>query len=114
MEMELLSLIVTAVCSLSGGIVSALCAALSAGKRLRKRHKAADEGLQCLLRGEIIRTYEKAKERGYCPLYIKEAIKRAYSSYHALGGNDVATDLYHHLLLMDTDTKETKESEGSK
>ena len=114
MEMELLSLIVTAVCSLSGGIVSALCAALSAGKRLRKRHKAADEGLQCLLRGEIIRTYEKAKERGYCPLYIKEAIKRAYSSYHALGGNDVATDLYHQLLLMDTDTKETNKNEGSK
>lgn len=109
--MEIISLITTAVASLSGGLVSALCAALSAGKRLRKRHKAADEGLQCLLRGEIIRTYEKAKERGYCPLYVKEATKRAYSSYHALGGNDVATDLYHHLLQMETEKKEEKRDE---
>ena len=111
--MDLLSLFITAVASLSGGLVSALCAVLSAGNRMRKRRSAADEGLQCLLRGEIIRTYEKAKERGFCPLYVKEAIKRAYSSYHALGGNDVATDLYHHLLQMETEKKEGEKREKS-
>lgn len=109
--MEYLSVIWTSLASVSGCLVSAVCAAIAAGRRYAKRHKAADEGLQCLLRGEIIRSYEKSKERGYCPLYAKEALKRAYSSYHALGGNDVATDLYHQLLAMDTEPKEEKSDE---
>lgn len=33
--------------------------------------KAIKNGLQCLLRAEIIRSYDKYTERGYCPLYAK-------------------------------------------
>ncbi len=66
---------------------------------------AIKAGLQCLLRAEIIRTYDKALDRGYCPLYAKEALTRAYKAYHALGGNDVATELYHQTLEMPTDGK---------
>jgi hypothetical protein len=69
------------------------------------RLKAIKAGLQCLLRAEIIRTYDKSKERGYCPLYAKEAVSRAYKAYHALGGNDVATELFHETLEMQTEEK---------
>lgn len=69
------------------------------------RLKAIKAGLQCLLRAEIIRTYDKAKERGFCPLYAKESVTRAYKAYHALGGNDVATELYHETLEMQTEKK---------
>lgn len=42
--------------------------------------KAIKNGLQCLLRAEIIRSYDKYTERGYCPLYAKEALTRAYTA----------------------------------
>ena len=83
-----------------GGAVSFLVAYL---KYRGKSERAVREGLEALLRAEIIRQYEKHVERGYCPLYAKEAIKREYHSYHALGGNDVATELYHIVLELPTE-----------
>lgn len=61
---------------------------------------ALRDGVQCLLRSEIIRCHDKYIERGYSPTYAKEAVTRAYRAYHALGGNDVATDLYHRLMEL--------------
>lgn len=52
------------------------------------------DGLQCLLRAEIIRQHEKWTDRGYCPIWAKQALTREYKAYHALKGNDVATGLY--------------------
>lgn len=63
-----------------------------------ERDKALCNGVQCLLRAEIIRSYEKYVDRGYCPVYSKQALTTAYKSYHALGGNDVATDLYNKVM----------------
>ena len=97
MREELLKWVVSFLC---GGGVSFLIALL---RSRRKSEQAVKEGLQALLRAEIIRQYEKHVERGYCPLYAKEAIKREYHSYHALGGNDVATELYHIVLELPTE-----------
>ena len=81
------------IASLSGIIVSML--------RLgKKKQDALAEGLQCLLRAEIIRQYEKWIDKGYCPIYAKEALKRAYNSYHTLDGNDVATGLYNETMEL--------------
>lgn len=85
---------------LCGGLVS-LCAAL--WKMLKKQNhleKAERDGIQCLLRAEIISQYEKWTERGFCPVYAREALKREYDAYHALGGNDVATDLYEKVNAL--------------
>ena len=71
------------------------------------RLKAIKTGLQCLLRAEIINQYDKWHERRYCPIYAKEALTRAYKAYRALGGNDVATELYHEL--MELPNEKTKE-----
>lgn len=71
--------------------------------------KAIKNGLQCLLRAEIIRSHEKYKERGYCPIYAKEALTMAYNAYHALKGNDVATALYKECLELPTEPPENKE-----
>ncbi len=83
-----------------GGVSAALGSLLGALRGARRRQKATENGVQCLLRGEIIRTYEKSRERGFCPLYRKEATERAYAAYHALGGNDVATELYREVMEM--------------
>lgn len=72
--------------------------------KLRKKHESAlEEGLKCLLRAEIIRNHDKYLDRGYCPIYAKEALKRAYAAYHALRGNDVATQLYNEVMALPTE-----------
>ena len=63
-------------------------------------------GLQALLRAEIIRERDKRIERGYCPIYAKEALTKEYNAYHALGGNDVATQLYNECIALPDKDKE--------
>lgn len=64
------------------------------------RLKSIKQGLQCLLRAEIIRSHDKYIARGSCPIYAKEATDRAYKAYHALGGNDVATQMYREIIAL--------------
>ena len=81
-------------------------------RRLRaqgKENKAIAEGVQSLLRENLVQNYNKYSDKGYCPIYAKESIKKIYNAYHNLGGNDVATELYHKLLEM---REEPKEREG--
>lgn len=72
--------------------------------RRSKRDKNVAEGVQCLLRLEIIRSYDHYSHKEYCPVYAREALSRGYKSYHNLGGNDVATDLIEKLMELPTDS----------
>lgn len=81
-------------------------------KRLKdEQHKSAAiaKGVQSLLRESIVQNYNKYQDREYCPIYAKESMKKVYESYHNLGGNDVATKLYHTLLAMPEEPKEREE-----
>ena len=73
-----------------------------------KYEKHIEDGVQCLLRAEIIRSNEKYTARRYCPVYAKESLKRVYNAYHELGGNDVATHLYEECMEL----PERKENEN--
>lgn len=66
----------------------------------RKKNEAIAEGVQALLRESIVTSYNKHQDKGFCPIYAKESMKKVYSAYHNLGGNDVATELYNKLLKM--------------
>lgn len=82
-------------------LVPFLCgAAVAFAGTMLVKLKAIKNGLQCLLRAEIIRSHEKYCERACCPIYAKEALTRAYAAYHALDGNDVATKLYEETLEL--------------
>ena len=72
-------------------------------KLRKKRDSALESGVQCLRRAEIIRNHDKYIDKGYCPIYAKEALKRAYAAYHVLHGNDVATGLYNEVMALPTD-----------
>lgn len=85
-----------------GGLIS-FCAALI--KNRTKKAQAEAAGICCLLRAEIIRQHEKYTDKGYCPIYAKEALKKAYAAYHDLGGNDVATKLFDELMKMPEKSK---------
>lgn len=69
-------------------------------RRRNERTEQLEAGVQCLLRAEIIRSHEKYAAKGSCPIYAKETLTKAYMAYHALGGNDVATDLYRDLMEL--------------
>lgn len=69
----------------------------------RQKNEAIAAGVQSLLRESIVSNYNKYSEKGACPIYAKESIKKVYESYHNLGGNDVATELYNKLLRMPED-----------
>ena len=72
-------------------------------KLRKKRDSALESGVQCLLRAEIIRNHDKYIDKGYCPIYAKEALKRAYAAYHVLHGNDIATGLYNEVMALPTE-----------
>ncbi len=77
-------------------------------KKLKAEHKqneAIADGVQSLLRESIVSNYNKYTDKEYCPIYAKESIKRVYSAYHNLNGNDVATELYNKLLSMPEELK---------
>ena len=76
----------------------------------RERNENIANGVQALLRESIVNGYNRYSDKGYCPIYAKESIKRVYSSYHDLGGNDVATELYQKMLKM----PECREEGGEK
>lgn len=96
--MDALTTIITAIISTTvGAVVTALIARAKLGK---VKYKAIQDGLQSLLRAEIIRQNEKYVERGYCPIYAKDALRRVYEAYHALGSNGVMTDLYNDVMQL--------------
>ncbi|MCH5271882.1 MAG: hypothetical protein J1E83_14265 [Lachnospiraceae bacterium] len=73
------------------------------------KNRAIGKGVEALLRNEIVETYNKWSERGYCPIYARENAQRMYIPYHALGGNDVATDLLEDLKELPTEPPHNKE-----
>lgn len=80
-----------------GGAASGLVAYI---KTTRRKETALERGVQCLLRAEIIRAHKEYIEKGCVPIYAKQALTRAYNAYHALGGNDVATQLYQEVMNL--------------
>ena len=96
-----------AIPTLCCGICTFLVAAV---KGYRKQLAALNSGVKSLLRAEIIRSYEKYTDRGFCPIYAREPLTRAYEAYHALGGNSTATDLYKRTLSL---PPESSDAHGS-
>lgn len=75
------------------------------------RNAAMREGVEALLRDRVIQAYNHYHEKGFCPIYAKENVRRMYEAYHSLGGNDVATKLKDEL--MDLPTEPDGDPDGS-
>lgn len=72
--------------------------------------KAVAEGVKCLLRARIIDLHGRTVGAGN-PVTpdVKREAAAAYHAYHDLGGNDMATSLYHEI--MDTTTADNTKEE---
>lgn len=73
-----------------------------------KEQEAVKAGLVAILRQTIYDNYNKWSEREYCPIYAREVITDVYRQYHALGGNDVGTELYNRTMELPTEAPEGK------
>lgn len=76
----------------------------------QKKNAAIAAGVQALLRESIVTNYNRYAEKGYCPIYAKESLRRVYLAYHGLDGNDVATELYKKVLAMPEEPGKEKDN----
>lgn len=77
-------------------------------RRLWFSQKALKKGTQSLLRADIIKSYEKYTDKGYCPIYARDALEAEYNAYHGLGGNGTITDLWERIKALPTEKGEKK------
>ena len=73
------------------------------------KEDAIGNGIQCLLRDRIMALCRTYQADGWCSQDEKVGLQKMYSSYSALGGNDVAHSEYIKVL----DLPSTKEGEES-
>ncbi len=59
--------------------------------------KAAREGMQCLLRSEIVRTYYKHLEDKKMREYEFENVSKCYKAYIENGGNSFVEHIYEEM-----------------
>lgn len=69
-------------------------------KKDREEQKAIRDGMRSLLRRQIIFDCESAIASGFCPVSTKDTIEDMYSSYHALGGNGVVTQIKNQMMNL--------------
>ena len=108
MTQIILTVISWALTSILGAVAAYFAAKWRTERKKKQDEKAAQEtredaqtqGMRSILRGEIIRSHDKYIERGYCPIYAKEALQSQYDAYHQLGGNGVITKLFHDVMEL--------------
>lgn len=84
-------------------------------KKATRENDALKNGMQSLLRNNIIDAHDKYTKKKYCPIYAKESLTKTYEAYHALGGNGVVTKLYNDIMALPEEppTPRRKKSGGN-
>lgn len=68
-----------------------------------RKNTALVDGVQALLRNEIIAKYNHYTDKGHIPIYGMENVLDMYSAYKALGGNGTAAKLVEAMRQLPTD-----------
>lgn len=74
-------------------------------KKWKARQSAVENGVQALLRNELIRCYREYKKAGELSILDKENIEHMFKEYENLGGNGTVAQLIGELLNMPTNVK---------
>lgn len=97
MQINVLQIVATAIIS---AVVTGMLTYIGV---IKQSIKALKGGLLSLLRAEIIRSHDKYSQKGFCPLYAKEALEKAYNAYSALGGNGAMKQVYEETMALPID-----------
>ena len=71
-------------------------------KKTNKKEKAIEEGVQALLRNELVRRYREYEVKGELSILDKENIEAMFKQYENLGGNGTVKQLMTELLQLRT------------
>ena len=71
-------------------------------KKLYKKQKAIEHGVQALLRNELIRRYREFETKGEMTILDKENMEFMFREYQNLGGNGMVKQMYEEMLEMPT------------
>lgn len=69
-------------------------------KQQASRQKALEQGVQALLRNELIRRYREYETKGEITILDKENISHMYEEYKNLGGNGTVAKMYEEILEL--------------
>lgn len=75
-------------------------------KKNRDDTKAVKQGVQALLRAQMIEDYNKWIERGCAPIYARQNFENCWKHYHSLGANGVMDDIHKKFLELPTEQPE--------
>lgn len=82
-----------------GGILGVILTQL---KKSKKKDVAIEQGVQALLRNELIRRYREYKSKGEMTILDRENIEEMFKQYKALNGNGTVKELMDELLDVPT------------
>lgn len=82
-----------------GGVIGFISTKL---KKNKKKDLAIEQGVQALLRNEIIRRYREFESKGAIPILDKENLEEMFVQYKNLGGNGTVKKMMDELLNLDT------------
>lgn len=71
-------------------------------KKNKKKDIAIEEGVQALLRNELVRRYREYEQKGELSILDKENIEAMFVQYENLGGNGTVKQLMTELLQLPT------------
>lgn len=71
-------------------------------KKNKKKDKAIEEGVQALLRNELIRRYREYETKGELSILDKENMEAMFKQYENLGGNGTVKHLMQEMLNLPT------------
>ena len=71
-------------------------------KKTRKKDLAIEQGVQALLRNEIIRRYREFESKGEISILDKENLEEMFEQYKNLGGNGTVKKMMDELLNLKT------------
>lgn len=63
---------------------------------------ALAQGVQALLRAQMISDYTHYSEKGFAPIYARESFENVWTQYEALGKNGVMQDIHKKFLALPT------------
>lgn len=64
--------------------------------------KALKEGVQALLRAQMINYFNLYSQQGYAPIYARESFENLWVQYERLGKNGVMRDIHDRFLALPT------------
>ena len=85
---------------LFGLIVSILTYLIKKIATLHNKEKSIENGVQALLRNELIRRYREYEIKGEITILDKENIEHLFTEYKNLGGNGTVAQMYEEMLEL--------------